>query len=393
MNTYFAQLEVKTGLCDPITIAQDLGVHKATGGDLDQVPAFVLGRRAGRSAQRHGRVRRNGQQRHVLHAAVDHQGHLAGRRRRRRTAHACPGPNCKQVLDPTIAEGVTTLLAGRVAKGGTGCGLALGRPAAGKTGTDDEFKNAWFSGYTPNLASSVWVGNPDSTMPMRAITVNNKNRRGLRRDAARADLAARDEGCAGQPTDPKLPIRTGRRVARRADHDPRLAGQDPVDAAATLTEAGPVSPHRRATQVTSSQPPGKVDTTVPAAGTSVYAGQSVKMLDEQRNPAAQCAAHRHSAGVVAARRHPIRLCEPIGNHDGDAEPDRHADTEGPSRSSQSPSRTRAQAGNPPEPYASWRFTSAATRPPSARPATSGFTTFMTAPIACGPLAPDWRRPG
>ena len=38
VNSYFAQLKVKTGLCDPITIAQAMGVHKATGGDLDQVP-------------------------------------------------------------------------------------------------------------------------------------------------------------------------------------------------------------------------------------------------------------------------------------------------------------------------------------------------------------------
>ena len=43
---------------------------------------------------------------------------------------------------------------------GTGTAANIGRPAAGKTGTTDEFNDAWFVGYTPKLASSVWVGYP-----------------------------------------------------------------------------------------------------------------------------------------------------------------------------------------------------------------------------------------
>jgi penicillin-binding protein 1A len=46
-----------------------------------------------------------------------------------------------------------------VVKHGTGWrAKALGRPVAGKTGTTNEYKDAWFVGYTPNLVASVWVG-------------------------------------------------------------------------------------------------------------------------------------------------------------------------------------------------------------------------------------------
>ena len=41
---------------------------------------------------------------------------------------------------------------------GTAGGSGLGRPAAGKTGTTDYSKDAWFCGYTPNLSCAVWVG-------------------------------------------------------------------------------------------------------------------------------------------------------------------------------------------------------------------------------------------
>ena len=43
---------------------------------------------------------------------------------------------------------------------GTGVGAYFGRPAAGKTGTTDNYADAWFCGYTPNLEATVWVGYP-----------------------------------------------------------------------------------------------------------------------------------------------------------------------------------------------------------------------------------------
>ena len=50
--------------------------------------------------------------------------------------------------------------------GGTGTAANYGCPAAGKTGTTDEAKDAWFVGYTPKLSSAVWVGYPDAGVAM-----------------------------------------------------------------------------------------------------------------------------------------------------------------------------------------------------------------------------------
>ena len=66
-----------------------------------------------------------------------------------------------QVIDPNIAAKVSEIL-GKVITSGTGTKAKIGRPAAGKTGTADEFRNAWFCGYTPDLATAVWMGYPQN---------------------------------------------------------------------------------------------------------------------------------------------------------------------------------------------------------------------------------------
>lgn len=67
----------------------------------------------------------------------------------------------KQVLSPEIAYVVTDMLK-NVIQSGTGRAAAkLGRHVAGKTGTANEFRDAWFIGYTPELIAGVWVGYDD----------------------------------------------------------------------------------------------------------------------------------------------------------------------------------------------------------------------------------------
>ena len=52
---------------------------------------------------------------------------------------------------------------------GTGKAAALPRPAAGKTGTTQDYRDAWFIGYTADLVAGVWLGNDDNT-PMDKVT-------------------------------------------------------------------------------------------------------------------------------------------------------------------------------------------------------------------------------
>ena len=76
-------------------------------------------------------------------------------------------PVSKRVLSPAEDELLTQLLQG-VVTSGTGTAAALpDRPAAGKTGTTENYGDAWFVGYTPQLVTAVWVGYPNKLVPMR----------------------------------------------------------------------------------------------------------------------------------------------------------------------------------------------------------------------------------
>ncbi|HEV8463160.1 MAG TPA: PBP1A family penicillin-binding protein [Gaiellaceae bacterium] len=75
-------------------------------------------------------------------------------------------PVYKQVLSPTQAETMNQLLQG-VVQYGTGKAAQLpGREVAGKTGTTENYGDAWFVGYTPQIVTAVWVGYPDKLVPM-----------------------------------------------------------------------------------------------------------------------------------------------------------------------------------------------------------------------------------
>jgi penicillin-binding protein 1A len=75
----------------------------------------------------------------------------------------------KQVLDTRVVHDMNFML-NQVVEEGTGKRAALeGIPVAGKTGTTNGYKDAWFVGYTGNLVASVWYGNDDSS-PMNDMT-------------------------------------------------------------------------------------------------------------------------------------------------------------------------------------------------------------------------------
>ena len=73
-----------------------------------------------------------------------------------------------RVLEEPVAYYVTQVLQ-RVINEGTGRGANIGRPAACKTGTTSDFKDAWFAGYTPELVTVVWMGYPESSKTMEPI--------------------------------------------------------------------------------------------------------------------------------------------------------------------------------------------------------------------------------
>ncbi|MGI8809873.1 MAG: transglycosylase domain-containing protein [Acidimicrobiales bacterium] len=72
-----------------------------------------------------------------------------------------------RVLNETIADQMNDVLKGVVAQG-TGKAADLGRPngTAGKTGTSENYSDAWFVGYTPELSTSIWMGYADGQRPL-----------------------------------------------------------------------------------------------------------------------------------------------------------------------------------------------------------------------------------
>jgi penicillin-binding protein 1A len=77
-----------------------------------------------------------------------------------------PRPNVTDVIPPDVARTMVAMLED-VVQFGTGVrAKELGRPSAGKTGTTNDFTDAWYLGFTPQLTAGVWVGNDDKRVSL-----------------------------------------------------------------------------------------------------------------------------------------------------------------------------------------------------------------------------------
>jgi penicillin-binding protein 1A len=81
---------------------------------------------------------------------------------RGKAIYLAPRARASHQLSLNTAAQMTAMLKTVIASG-TGRGANIGKPAAGKTGTTDDNKDAYFVGYTPNVVTGVWVGNDDNT--------------------------------------------------------------------------------------------------------------------------------------------------------------------------------------------------------------------------------------
>ncbi len=153
VNTFFLELERHIGLCETYKMATRLGMRKATGGKLEQYPSFTLGFNTVspvRLAAAYAAFAARG--RYCSPISITSITNPRGTIR-------VPGAGCHRAISAEIADAVNHILGGVLTKG-TAKGNELGRPAAGKTGTVDNFSSAWFAGYTPDMAGAVWVGDP-----------------------------------------------------------------------------------------------------------------------------------------------------------------------------------------------------------------------------------------
>ena len=157
VNTYYAQLMARVGTANAIQAARRMGITSP----LHDWCSLVLGTEnltPLELASAYATLATGGVhcRPSVLAQVTDRSGRVLFDGR----------PSCRRVLDPQIAAAADGILQGVVRPGGTGFRAAIGRPVAGKTGTTTSFADAWFTGFTPQLATSVWVGDPARQTPM-----------------------------------------------------------------------------------------------------------------------------------------------------------------------------------------------------------------------------------
>lgn len=160
-NTVYAQMMMDVGARDVVKTAHAMGITS----ELEPVPAIALGGLTNgvsplEMTNAITTLAANGQRCEpiFIRKITDARGNVLEDFKTTKV----------KALNPALAKLENRVLS-KVIAGGTGKRAAIGRPAAGKTGTAQNYRDAWFVGYTPDLATSVWMGYPGSQISMRNV--------------------------------------------------------------------------------------------------------------------------------------------------------------------------------------------------------------------------------
>ena len=273
VNTFFAQLEQRTGICEPVKLARSMGVDVPE----DQVyPPFTLGVTNTDPLTMAGA--------YATFAA--------------RGVYCAPRPvteilnsngkaiqtypqQCRQLLPTAVADAVNDVLRGVQEPGGFGygAGINLSQPSAGKTGTINENMSVWFIGYTPDLATASMIAGANSKGEW--ITLNGQTIGGqFVASAFGSTNAGPMWGDAMKAIEPMLPdtnfsVPDPTAIQGRLVTVPSVYGFSPSSAAEVLRRSGlnpVVGP-----MVNSSNSYGSVAYLSPGSGTQVGTGSTITM--------------------------------------------------------------------------------------------------------------------
>jgi penicillin-binding protein 1A len=158
-NTAYAQLMMDVGPENVVALAQRMGITS----ELDPYPSLALGAASVSvldMASAYSTFADYGEHRDdfVVSKVTDAYGNVL-------YEHEVEGD---QVFDVHVADQVNYALS-QVVQSGTGTAARIGQPVAGKTGTTDEYRDAWFVGYTCKLTTAVWMGYPDEGRLMENV--------------------------------------------------------------------------------------------------------------------------------------------------------------------------------------------------------------------------------
>jgi membrane peptidoglycan carboxypeptidase len=178
-------------------------------------------------------------------------------------------PVCEQTIDKKVARQVNALLKG-VLEFGTASGQGIGRPAAGKTGTGQEYQDAWFLGYVPQLVTGVWVGYTKALIPMKNLPVLGGANAFGGSIAAPIWHDVMVEAVSGLPVE-DFPAPPPPKLSRVPD----VVGLTEDEARQVLLEAGFTT---LVEKVNSNQPKGTVADQSPKGGSSAPGGSSITIF-------------------------------------------------------------------------------------------------------------------
>lgn len=277
VNTVYAQLVLEVGAAAVTRVAGRMGVRSP----LLAVPSVALGSSGVTVldlASAYGTLAADG-----LHAPPRFVTRVTTRDG---TVLWDAAPQRRRVLPPDLTRTVTGVLR-QVTERGTGTNARIGRPIAGKTGTGEEWGDAWFAGYTPDLVAAVWVGFPDAVRSMRPpatrITVTGGSWP-ARIWQLFAGAALADSPALGFPEAPTTtttttvptppPTRAGERPV------PSVVGMPEAQARRLLADAG--WQVRVRTRPDGRYPPGIVVGQAPPPGRRVRAGSTVSLTVARR---------------------------------------------------------------------------------------------------------------
>ncbi|WP_445258562.1 transglycosylase domain-containing protein [Nocardioides aurantiacus] len=155
VNTFYAQLERRTGLCEPYALAKAMGVDLSDP-DRERVPSFTLGIADVSPLEMASAYATFGARGiHCDARPVSQVLNADGKVFKNYPSR------CQRVMKESTADQVNQILRGVLEPGGFGQSLALTRPSAGKTGTINGNMAVWFAGYTPTMATAAMIAGAD----------------------------------------------------------------------------------------------------------------------------------------------------------------------------------------------------------------------------------------
>ncbi len=269
VNVVFAQVAIAVGPEKIVETAHRMGIKS----DLEAVPSITLGAGAVsplEMASAYGNFATNGvwAPSYLIERIEGPDGEIIYQHQ---VEH-------QQTVDPAVIAAARKPLTLVPTSSGTAVRANIGRPQGGKTGTHQNYMEAWYVGFVPQYSTAVWVGYPDFQYPLRNVVINGQSYSRIFGGTVPAPIWAEfmnivlaDEPALDWPADP---AGTSQYLSTPSTDVPAVEGMTVAEASEEIYNSH-LSP--AVVEVNSLEPEGTVLLQTPEAGASVAQGSSVSI--------------------------------------------------------------------------------------------------------------------